>query len=151
MATYSFLDVVASITGPGGTFSLGNGAGPSEEGITIDMVEAKNTMTIGADGSVMHSLHAGKGGTVTVRYLKTTPANAQLQAMYDLQTTSSALHGINVIVVANPVSGDVTTCRNCAFQKKTALTYAKDGGTNEWVFDAGQVDTVLGTGYGANQ
>jgi hypothetical protein len=24
------------------------------------MTEAKNTMTIGADGEVMHSLHAGK-------------------------------------------------------------------------------------------
>ncbi len=35
----------------------------------------KNTMTIGADGEVMHSLHADKSGTVTVNLLKTSPTN----------------------------------------------------------------------------
>jgi hypothetical protein len=35
------------------------------------MTEAKNTMTVGADGEVMHSLHAGKSGTITVTLLKT--------------------------------------------------------------------------------
>lgn len=28
-------------------------------------------MTVGADGEVMHSLHAGKSGTITVTLLKT--------------------------------------------------------------------------------
>ena len=36
MATYSFSTVQGSITGPGGAFSIGNGAGPSEEGISFD-------------------------------------------------------------------------------------------------------------------
>ena len=43
-------DIVAAIKGPNGSFSLGNGAGVAEEGITIAMVDAKNTMVIGADG-----------------------------------------------------------------------------------------------------
>jgi hypothetical protein len=84
VATYSFIDVAASIVGPGGSFSLGYGSGNSEEGISIAMTEEKNTMSIGADGSVMHSLHAGNGGTVTLRFLKTSPTNQMLSVMFDL-------------------------------------------------------------------
>jgi hypothetical protein len=145
MRAYSFLDVQASITGPGGSFNLGNGAGNAEEGITTEMTEDKNTMTTGADGTPMHSLHAGKGGTVTVRLLKTSPVNAQLQAMYDLQSTTSAMWGQNIISINNSASGDNVGCRAVAFKKVPNNTYAKDGGTNEWVFDAGFIDSILGT------
>ncbi|MCD4564801.1 phage protein, partial [Klebsiella pneumoniae] len=62
MSTYSFIDVSASLTGPTGSIDLGYGSANSEEGITVVMAEAKNTMTVGADGEVMHSLHAGKSG-----------------------------------------------------------------------------------------
>ncbi len=55
MATYSFLDVTASLTGPTGVIDLGQGSANSEEGITQTMGGNKNTMTIGADGEVMHS------------------------------------------------------------------------------------------------
>ena len=52
MATYSFLDVTASLTGPTGVIDLGQGSANSEEGITQTMGGNKNTMTIGADGEV---------------------------------------------------------------------------------------------------
>lgn len=144
MGTYSFLDVQASILGPGGSFSLGNGAGVAEEGITTAMGEDKNTMVTGADGTPMHSLHASKSGTVTVRLLKTSPTNAKLNSMYNLQTTTAAAHGLNVIVITNPVNGDVITCTMCAFKKHPDQVQAKDANTNEWVFDAGYIDTSLG-------
>ncbi|WP_444546573.1 phage protein [Enterobacter asburiae] len=64
MATYSFMDVTASLSGPTGEIDLGYGSASSEEGITVAMGGPKNTMTIGADGEVMHSLHADKSGTV---------------------------------------------------------------------------------------
>ncbi|EAP1742638.1 DUF3277 family protein [Salmonella enterica] len=67
MATYSFTDVTASISGPTGVIDLGYGSASSEEGITVAMAGPKNTMTIGADGEVMNSLHADKSGTVTVK------------------------------------------------------------------------------------
>lgn len=146
MATYSFLDVTAAIIGPGGSFSLGSGTGAAEEGITVEMTEDKNSMVTGADGSVMHSLHAGKSGTVTVRLLKTSPVNAQLSAMYAFQTASSALHGQNVISIRDLARGDVITCQQVAFKRMTPVNYGKDGGTNEWTFDAGQIDTFLGAG-----
>lgn len=75
MSTYSFMDVTATLTGPTGSIDLGYGSASSEEGIVVAMGGPKNTMTIGADGEVMHSLHADKSGTITVNLLKTSPTN----------------------------------------------------------------------------
>jgi hypothetical protein len=146
MATYSFIDGAASIVGPGGSFSLGYGSGNAEEGISVAMVENKNTMAIGADGSVMHSLHAGNGGTVTLRFLKTSTTNQMLSIMYDLQRISSAVWGQNTIVISDPARGDQISCISCAFQRMPNVNYAKDGGVQEWMFDAGRIDVVLGDG-----
>lgn len=143
--TYSFQDVTATIVGPGGSFSLGSGSANADEGITISAAGDKNTMTVGADGEVMHSLHADKSGQVTLRYLKTSPLNQQLMALYVAQATDSRLWGKNLITVTNPASGDVISCRSCAFKKKPDLKYAKDGDIIEWTFDAGKIDTILGT------
>ena len=145
MATYSFLDVTASIIGVGAAFNLGYGAAVAEEGITITMAGDKNTMTIGADGEGMHSLHADKSGEVTLRYLKTAPINAKLMALYDAQSLSSSLWGQNLIVIRQTASGDTTTARSCAIKKKPDLKYAKDGDIVEWVFQAIKIDTILGT------
>lgn len=143
---YSFLDIVAAIKGPNGSFSLGNGAGVADEGITITMTDDKNTMIPGADGQVMHSLHAAKTGTVTLRLLKTSPTNALLQDMYAADTSSSAVHGHNTIVVRDPSRGDVLSCQGCAFKKFPDMSYAKDGNIVEWMWDAAVVDQLLGTG-----
>lgn len=146
MATYSFLSVNASISGPGGLLALANGAAAADEGITVAMVDDKNTLTTGAGGEGMHSLHAGKAGTVTVRLLKTSKTNAALMQMYNLQTSNPALHGINTITVRDTHRGDVVVARECAFKKAPDLNYAKDGGMNEWVFDSIYIDETLGVG-----
>ncbi|MDU3270652.1 MAG: DUF3277 family protein [Klebsiella oxytoca] len=144
MSTYSFIDVSASLTGPTGSIDLGYGSANSEEGITVVMAEAKNTMTVGADGEVMHSLHAGKSGTISVTLLKTSPVNKTLSLMYNAQSQSSATWGNNVIVVRNKVSGDISTARSCAFQKQPDHANAKVGNTVSWVFDCGKIDQLLG-------
>ena len=144
MATYSFLDVAASLTGPTGVIDLGQGSANSEEGITQTMGGNKNTMTIGADGEVMHSLHADKSGTITVTLLKTSPVNKKLSLAYNAQSQSSATWGNNVIVIRNTASGDISTARSCAFQKQPDFNNAKEGGTVAWVFDCGKIDQLLG-------
>jgi hypothetical protein len=147
MGTYSFNDVNVSITGPGGSFSIGgNGSGNAEEGITIAMTEDKNTMTIGADGTPQHSLHAGKSGHLTVRLLKTSPVNSQLSSLYNTQVVSSALHGQNIVSIRNPITGDSITATNVAFKKLPDVVYAKEAGMQEWAFDCGIISTVLGSG-----
>ncbi|EBA8672841.1 DUF3277 family protein [Salmonella enterica] len=144
MATYSFTDVTASISGPTGVIDLGYGSASSEEGITVAMAGPKNTMTIGADGEVMQSLHADKSGTVTVNLLKTSPTNKKLSLAYNAQSQSSATWGNNVIVIRNTASGDISTARSCAFQKQPDFNNAKEGGTVAWVFDCGKIDQLLG-------
>ena len=144
MATYSFLDVTASLIGPTGVIDLGQGSANSEEGITQTMGGNKNTMTIGADGEVMHSLHADKSGTITVTLLKTSPVNKKLSLAYNAQSQSSATWGNNVIVIRNTASGDISTARSCAFQKQPDFNNAKEGGTVSWVVDCGKIDQLLG-------
>lgn len=144
MTTYSFMSVAATIDGPGGSIPLGYGAEAAEEGITISMIEDKNTMMIGADGGGMHSLHAGRAATITVRLLKTSPVNAQLMNMYNYQSSGPAYHGRNTISIADVARGDTITAQGCAFRKAPDLTYAKNGNTHEWVFDAIRVGQTLG-------
>jgi len=150
MPAYSFLDVMCAISGPGGTFTLSPGDGNAEEGVTVTMAEDKDTMTIGADGVVMHSLHAAKPGTVAVRLLKISPTNAQLAALYGVQALSAATWGVNTITINDLARGDNITARQAAFVRMPAINYAKIGGTVEWVFNAGFIDIMLGAGIQAN-
>jgi hypothetical protein len=145
MSTYSFLDVVASMVGPGGAVNLGQGAATSEEGVSVEPTEDIDTMTIGADGTPMHSLHANKSGTVTVRLLKTSPVNQKLAQMYAFQTASGSNHGQNTISIGNTATQDSITCQQVAFKRAPNITYAKEGGMNEWVFNAGIIDRTLGS------
>lgn len=146
MAAYSFLNVNCAIVGPGGELNLAAGAAAAEEGITIEAVEDKNLMTIGADGKGQHSLIASDARTATVRLLKTSPLNQALMLMYNLQSASSGLWGINTITVSDSARGDLTLLQSCAFKKVPTLTYAKEGGMNEWVFDCIAGNSLLGSG-----
>jgi len=146
MATYSFLDITAAIEGAGGSINLAAGAGSAEEGITVASNEDKNVMNIGADGAGMHSLVANDSGLLTMRLLKTSPINAQLQTMYNFQKLSSANWGNNTVTIRDVVRGDSITCTGVAFKKTPDLNYAKEGGMNEWTFDAINVNRVLGNG-----
>jgi len=146
MSTYSFLDVVAAMNGPGGSINLGAGAGVAEEGITIESVNDKNTMINGADGSGQHSLRADNAKTVTVRLLKTSPINALLMNMYNYQTMSSVTHGKNTISVRDIARGDAITLEKVAFKRPPNLEFQIEAGMNEWQFDAIDSTTVLGVG-----
>lgn len=141
---YSLVDVQATLDGPGGSIQLGAGAAVAKEGLSFDWADAKNNMLMGADGEGVHSLRASKASHFTLRYLLTSPVNAQLQQMYNTQIQSSALWGQNVLTIANPVTGDNVTGTQVAFQKGTGRTWAEDANFSEWVFDAIKTDVILG-------
>jgi Protein of unknown function (DUF3277) len=143
---YSFEDVQATLTGPGGSISLGAGAGNAQEGITIDFIDDKDAMIVGADGKVVHSLRASKAARITVRLLKTSPVDSQLSTMYNTQIGSSINWGQNTLTVTNPVTGDDYSCTEVAFQKFPSITWAQDANINEWMFNAGSADPILGVG-----
>jgi hypothetical protein len=149
--TYSFVDIVATIKGPSGTINvassgsanLGNEAGVAEEGISIEPQEDKDTMVWGADGALMHSLHAAVPFRVTVRLLKTSPMNAKLSIMFNNQMLTSRDWGGNTITVKNNISLDSFTGTDMAFMRFPTVSYAKEGPMNEWAF-GGRGVWVLG-------
>jgi structural protein KPP10_ORF10 len=148
MATYSFENVQATIAGPGGTFSIGSGAGVHDEGISVERLEEKTLLTIGADGTPMHSLRSSKGARVTVRLLKTSPVNAQLSALYNFQQTGGgAAWGQNTLLVSDVQRGDLCSGSSVAFAREPNITWSKDGAPmNEWIFLAGIWNNILGVG-----
>lgn len=146
MATYSFQDITATIVGIGGSFQLAAGAGSAEEGLTAAPIEDKNFMTIGAGGEGTHSLSANRSRIITVRLLKTSQVNAQLQNMYNLQTASAVTHGKNTITLRDVARGDFLVFAEVAFAREPDLVYAKESGNNEWLFHAIESFTKLGTG-----
>ena len=143
MAVYSFLDVRCAMVGPGGSVNFGNGAGDSEEGITIVPNVDINNMEIGADGSGQNSLIINKSGTVTISLLKTSPTNQILQTMFNLQTATTANHGQNTITLTLS-NGETITCAQVAFKRVTDLAYKTVAGFNEWAFDCVKIDRTLG-------
>lgn len=147
--TYSFLDVQATIVGPGGNYQLGAGVGAAKEGISVRMSGNKNVQTVGADGA-MNSLIGVQAGQISVRLLKTSPTNNKLSLMYNLQKASSSSWGLNVISIRNPVSGDSIIATYAAFQKLPDLSYATEADIVEWTFDCSSIDTTLGGGLIAN-
>jgi phosphopantothenoylcysteine synthetase/decarboxylase len=147
VAAYSFEDVQATISGPGGTIPLGAGSANAQEGITVEFVDNKNAMTIGADGEGVHSLRATRAARIIVRLLKTSPVNAALNAQFRYQSQSSAFWGQNVINVSNPVTGDDYQAAEVAYEKHPAVTWAQDANYNEWAFNAIKCDPILGVGF----
>jgi Protein of unknown function (DUF3277) len=144
--SYSFLNVSAAISGPGGSFSI-SAAGVSDGGIRIAMEGDKDRMTIGAGGAGMHSLIASNAGRITVSLLKTAPGNAQMNQLYRHQKSSAAYWGQNVITINNPVTGDAITCTDCSFVKQPDVVYTPEGGMMEWAFNSVDIDEVLGNTF----
>lgn len=141
---YSFIDTFCTLTGPGGSISLGYGSGSSEEGITFEPFEEIDRMTVGADGNPMHSLIAGKAAKGTVRLQKTSPVNSQLDAMLSYQRTSALFHGRNILSLSNPVSGDAYYGSSVAFSRLPPNSWAKEAGMIEWEFNIGKLLPVIG-------
>ena len=142
MANYSFLDTHCAFVGVTGAFSLTGSV--AKEGITIEQRAEKSKLDIGAGGEGMYSLRADKSAKITVRLLKNSPVNALLSAMYNIQSQSAGLWGTNTISLVSSV-GDAITLRQVAFLKHPTLTYAEEGGMNEWELEAVAMDQLLAT------
>lgn len=150
-ATYAFQDVTATLNSPYGTFTIsGPETAAAEEAITITWGEESNTQTIGADGSVMNSMHSARAGTVVFRLLKTSPLNEKLQQCFHYEHMSSALWGTDTITIKNPARGDEYTLLGCAWVRIPTNTYAKVGNTLEYEMHVAIIDSRLGSGLNLN-
>lgn len=145
MSAYSFLSFQGAISGPGGAFNIGAGAGASEEGIKTSMLEEKDLATSGAGGEMMHTLRADQRGKVTLSLLKTSPLNALLSNMYNLQKGNPSLWGVNTMTGNDVYRGDNFSITQAAIVKLPDVTWDKDGKMIEWEF-VGLLEEQLGAG-----
>jgi hypothetical protein len=144
---YSFLDVHATIVGPGGVITIGASAGPTDEGIEVEFSNDQNTMFTGADGTVMNALHAARSGIMRINLLKTSPANSLLSKLFNFQWGSSINWGRNVITVTDVVRGDTFSCKGVAFARHAPGRWSKEGPPgNIWPFHCGIIDPYFGVG-----
>lgn len=145
MSTYSFLNVTASIVGPGLTAQIGSNSGAAKEGLSTEWDEDKTTITTGADGSIMTSLRASMTGQIVVRLLKTSPINAVLMNAFNFQRVSAANTGQNTVQITDKARGDACKGRQMSFKKGPNNVWAEEGNIMEWTF-IGIVNEVLGVG-----
>ena len=141
---YSFKNINGAISGPGGAFTIGQDAGLSDGGIRVEYIDNKNTMVMGAGGDGMHSLHASNAASINIEVLKTSPVNALLMGMFNFQKQSSAYWGQNQMTFNDTIRGDTIIISQAAFQKATPVSYGKEGGMNNWHFDAISCNEILG-------
>jgi hypothetical protein len=148
-ATYSFENIIAAITGPGGQFPIGGpDTGAAEEGLECTWGEENNTQNIGAAGDVMNSMHASRAGTFTVRLQLVSPVNALLNKLWAFQRSSGGIYwGRNTITVRDVMRGDLYTNSGCAFVRHTTATWPKIGTVRLWEFHVAKVDPYLGSGW----
>jgi hypothetical protein len=144
VAAYCFEDVTFAVAGPNNLNAFA--AGEAEEGFTIEFEGNKNTMTVGANGDVMHSLRVGQPGRLILRLLKTSSFNKTLSDNWTYQTSSAANHGLMTWQVTDAARGDTWTCSGCAFGNHASGQYAVVGNVQEWVFDVGRITPKLGAG-----
>ena len=143
---YAFQNIQAAISGLGGSFNLGYGSGNAEEGISVvGNVAEKGIAVVGADGTIMPTLRASKMGRWTIRLLKTSPVNGQLQALFNAQSINPAFWASNTLTLVDSVRGDALSLAQAWFTKQPDLVFAQDGNVNEWEF-MGSHDQVLGQG-----
>jgi hypothetical protein len=145
-ATYAFADVSAQISGPGAqAFTIsGPDTAAAEEGITITWGEEMNTQSIGADGSVMNSMHSSMAGTCNIRLQKISPVNAMLSHLINVQRLSSALWARNIITIRDVARNDLYTLLGCAWVRFPVNSYAKVGNVLDYELHVPQVDPNLG-------
>ena len=151
MASYSFADVNASITGPGpagisnvSLSSESGSAGIADEGIVVEPVYDDNTQEFGADGFVQNNKAAGSPATVTVNLLKTSPVNKMLNKMYLTQRASGVKNDLNLITITYIDTGETHTLEGVAFKRRSSAKFSKDGGMNAWTFDASRYAQIFG-------
>src|SRR5579884_3558877 len=94
MVTYSFDTTTCTLTGPSPngirTIQLDSGKKSPNESITFVRSHPQNTITKGADGTIMHSVIAPGPGRVILRLETNSTAHQELSQLYREQSSAGA-------------------------------------------------------------
>jgi len=129
--TYSFLDLVGSISHPavGSFIFTGEGAGS----VTVSKSTERSTHDVAADGSIMVSKIAGNNGTVTIEVQQTAPLHKWLlkwfQTCWALPTNQWAETSM---LLKNSTTGGSHICQGVSPQKEADVPYQAQGSRVTW-------------------
>ena len=129
--TYSFLDMVGSISHPlvGSYIFTGEGAGS----VSVAKSTERSTHDVAADGSIMISKIAGNNGTVTIEVQQTAPLHKWLlkwfQVLWLLPTNQWAT---TTMLLRNSSTGGSHICQGVTPQKEADVPYQAQGGRVTW-------------------
>jgi len=129
--TYSFLDLVGSISHPevGSFIFTGEGTGS----VNVAKSTERSTHDVAADGSIMVSKVAGNNGTVTIECQQTAPVHFWLlkwfQTLWALPTNQWAT---TTMLLKNTSTGGSHICQGVTPQKEADTPYQAQGGRVTW-------------------
>ena len=129
--TYSFLDMVGSISHPavGAYIFTGEGAGS----VSVAKSTERSTHDVAEDGSIMVSKIAGNNGTVTIEVQQTAPLHKWLlrwfQTLWQLPTNQWAQTSM---LLKNSSTGGSHICQGVSPQKEADVPYQAQGGRVTW-------------------
>lgn len=105
-------------------------------------------MASGADGEVLFSKMNDRTGTITFTLLYGSSANKTFSDLAALDAQNNT--GLASISIRDTRGGSKIFARQCRVQKIPDVTFAKEGGTLEWIFMCADIDIEL-NGLAAEQ
>ncbi|WP_427112438.1 phage protein [Megasphaera sueciensis] len=141
VSTYSFKDVVATISHPSyGSYSI-QGEGVGE--ILIAKSTERTATDIAADGSVMISKVEGNNGIVTIQAQQTSGLHKFLQGMFNYLVNADSSEWAQIsMTVKSTNMGKTHYCSYGAFQKESDNPYQTQGQKVSWALPFADIQNI---------
>ena len=137
-STYSFTDMVGSITHPLAGNYLFQGEGIGE--LTVEMLTDNPTHDRASDGSIMVSKIAGQNGQITITVQQTSDFHKWLLALYNnVYIATTDQWAAMQATLRNIVDGTGHVLNGMSFQKPGPKGYKAQGGMVTWILMAADV------------
>ena len=144
-STYSFTDVVATISHPSyGSYSIqGEGIGD----MTITKTTDRSVHDVASDGSIMTSKIAGNNGTVAINAQQTSSLHEWLQGLFNYlwQADTSEWAQISATIEA-PKMGKSFYCTKGSFVKEPDEPFQSQGQRVAWTLLFSDIQRIQLTG-----
>jgi hypothetical protein len=131
LSTYSFQNIIATISHPnvGKYVASGEGIGS----INITMSDDRTVQDVAADGSIMSSKVRSRRGTITLTIQQTSALNKWLMKWFNYLEMANASEWTDTnINIRDTNAGDTTTAIGVAPQKQADRPYQANGQQVTW-------------------
>jgi hypothetical protein len=121
-----------------------NGLSPGDDVIELEREEDAVHTEVGADGKMVVSLNTNKSGTITVKCSQTSPNNAKLLAIADLQAGGPATFVPCSVGFQDPNRQDVAGGMAGVIVKLPKMVRGVNASQNDWKIKVEDLSMILG-------